>query len=140
MVRPMNRGSHRIVNPSGLAPPVGFAHAVAAAPGRLVHLGGQTGCLPDGSITATTVVEQFDQAAANVVAALAACGGRPDHLVQLVIYVTDIAAYRASLRDLGEVYRRHLGRHYPAMALIGVGELFDPKALVELVGVAVVPE
>lgn len=133
-------GPHHVVNPEGLAPPVGFAHAVVAAPGRVVCLGGQTGCLPDGSIQATTVVEQFDLAAGNVVAALASCEARPEHLVQLTIYTTAMAAYRASLRGLGEAYRRHLGRHYPAMALIGVGELFDPKALVELVGVAVVPD
>ncbi|MQA85594.1 MAG: RidA family protein [Streptosporangiales bacterium] len=113
---------------------------MVAAPGRIVCLGGQTGSLPDGSIAAATLAEQFDRAAGNVAAALAAAGGRPEHLVQLTVYTTDMRAYRASLRDLGLAYRRHLGRHYPAMALFGVSELFDPKALVELVGVAVIPE
>lgn len=130
---------HRIVNPDELAPAVGFAHAVVAASGRVVYLGGQTGSRSDGSITGTTLVEQFDRAAANVASALAACDARPEHLVQLTIYTTDMAAYRASLRDIGAAYRRHLGRHYPATALFGVRDLFDPQALVELLAVAVAP-
>ena len=131
---------HRVVNPPELAPPVGFAHAVVAAPGRVVFLGGQTAQAPDGSITGATVVEQFDVAAGNVVRALQAAGGRPEHVTSLVIHTTDMAAYRSSLRELGAVYRRHFGRHYPAMALLGVSELFDPAALVELVATAVVPD
>ena len=93
-----------------------------------------------GSVLGTTMVEQFDVAAANVVAALAAAGGRPEDLVSLTIYVTDVAEYRESLGDLGVVYRRHLGRHYPAMALLGVSALFDDAAKVEIVGTAVVPD
>jgi enamine deaminase RidA (YjgF/YER057c/UK114 family) len=131
---------HRVVNPAAMAPAVGFAHAVVAAPGRIVFLGGQTAQAPDGSIVGTTVVEQWDSAAGNLVAALEAAGGRPEHLTSVVVYTTDLPAYRASLSDLGRVYRRHFGRHYPAMALLGVGELFDPDALVELVATAVVPD
>ena len=62
-----------------------------------------------------------------------------DDLVSLQVFVTDLAAYRASMRELGSVWRAHFGRRYPAMAVLGVTELFDPKALVELVGVAVIP-
>jgi enamine deaminase RidA (YjgF/YER057c/UK114 family) len=79
----------------------------------------------DGAIRGRSIVEQFDVAAGNVAAALAAAGGKPEHLVYMAIYVTDVAEYRASLRDLGTVYRRHLGHHYPAMALVGVSALFD---------------
>ena len=131
---------HRVVNPAGLAPPVGFAHAVVAAPGRTVYLGGQAAQGPDGTIVGATVVEQFDVAAGNLVAALTAAGGRPEHLVSLQVLTTDAAAYRAALADLGAAYRRHLGRHYVATALLEVAGLFDPAALVELVAVAVVPE
>lgn len=131
---------HQIVTAPGLWEPVGYAHAVIAAPGRTVFLGGQTALNATGSIVGATVVEQFDVAAGNVLAALRAAGGRPEHLVALTIYVTDVPAYRASLRELGEVYRRHFGRHYVATALLGVSELFDMDAFVELVGVAVVPE
>jgi enamine deaminase RidA (YjgF/YER057c/UK114 family) len=131
---------HRVVNPEGLAPPVGFAHAVVAAPGRTVYLGGQAAQGPDGAIAGATLAEQFDLAAANLVAALAAAGGAPEHLVSLHVYVTDAAAYRAALAELGAAYRRHLGRHYVATALFEVAGLFDPAAKVELVGVAVVPD
>ena len=133
-------GVHRVVNPEGLAPPVGFAHAVVAAPGRTVYLGGQAAQGPDGTIKGATLAEQFDLAAANLVAALAAAGGAPEHLVSLHIYVTDAAAYRAALAELGAAYRRHLGRHYVATALFEVAGLFDPAAEVELVGIAVVPD
>jgi enamine deaminase RidA (YjgF/YER057c/UK114 family) len=131
---------HRVVNPEGLAPPVGFAHAVVAAPGRTVYLGGQAAQGADGTIRAATLAEQFEVAAANLVAALAAAGGAPEHLVSLHVFVTDAAAYRAALGQLGAAYRRHLGRHYVATALFEVAGLFDPQALVELVGVAVVPD
>ena len=130
---------HRVVNPAGLAPPAGFAHAVVAAPGRTVYLGGQAAQAPDGRITGATLVEQFEVAAGNLVGALAAAGGAPEHLVSLHIYTTELDAYRASLGELGAAYRRHLGRHYVATALFGVAGLFDPAAKVELVGTAVIP-
>jgi enamine deaminase RidA (YjgF/YER057c/UK114 family) len=126
-------GQHRIVNPPELAEPIGYAHAVLAAPGRTVYLGGQVGA-------GATVADQFDAAATNLVAALRAAGGEPDDLVSLVVYATDVGEYRASARELGEVWRRHFGRRYPAMALVGVSALFDPEARVELMGVAVVPD
>jgi enamine deaminase RidA (YjgF/YER057c/UK114 family) len=124
---------HRIVTAPGLPEPVGFAHAVVAAPGRAVYLGGQTG-------TGETVAAQFEAAAESLLAALRAAGGKPDDLVYLVVYATDLDEYRASLGELGEVWRRHFGRRYPAMALVGVSALFDPEARVELMGVAVLPD
>jgi enamine deaminase RidA (YjgF/YER057c/UK114 family) len=135
----MSRAEHEIITAPELAAPVGYAHAVVAASGRTVYLGGQTAQLADGSIGDTTIVEQFDLAAKNLVTALGAAGGRPEDLVSLQIFVTDVAAYRAAMRALGGVWRTHFGRRYPAMAVLGVTELFDPKALVELVGVAVIP-
>jgi enamine deaminase RidA (YjgF/YER057c/UK114 family) len=132
--------SNEIVNAPELAAPVGYAHAVVAAPGgRTVHLGGQTALGPDGAIRCRTLPEQFDVAAGNVVAALRAAGGEPDQLVQLLVFVTDVAEYKASRRELGDVWRRRFGRHYPAMGLFGVTALFDEEARVELVGTAVIP-
>jgi enamine deaminase RidA (YjgF/YER057c/UK114 family) len=129
--------SNRIVNAPDLAAPVGFSHAVVA--GRTVYLGGQTAQGPDGAIVGDTLVAQFDVAAGNVVTALAAAGATPEHLVSLVIYTTDMPAYRASLEELGPVWRKHFGRHYPAVALLGVATLFDEDAKVELIGTAVLP-
>jgi enamine deaminase RidA (YjgF/YER057c/UK114 family) len=134
----MTRPHHEIVTAPGLAAPSGYAHAVVAAPGRTVHLGGQTAQAADGSIHGATIAEQFDLAAGNLIAALGAAGGTPDDLVSLQVFVTNLAAYRLSMQALGEVWRRRFGRRYPAMAVVGVTELFDPRALVELVGVAVI--
>lgn len=131
---------HEVVTVPELAAPVGFAHAVVAQPGRTVCLGGQTAQGPDGAIVGDTITGQFDVAAGNVVAALRAAGARPDHLVSMTIYVTDVAAYRAALPTLGAVWRVHFGRHYPAVALLGVTALFDDDAMVELVATAVIPD
>ena len=131
---------HVLVNPPELADPSGFSHAVVAAPGRTVYLAGQTALDQDGVLRGSTVVDQFDRAAANLAAALGAAGGQPEHLVWLQIFVTDVSEYRGSMRELGKVYRRHFGRHYPATALFEVSGLFDPAARVELMGIAVVPE
>ena len=117
-----------IVNPPELPDPVGFSHAVVA--GGAVYLGGQTG---EGA----TLVEQFDSAAGKLVTVLRAAGGEPDQLVSLVVYTTDVEEYRASTRELGQTWRKHFGRRYPAMALIGVSALFEPEARVELMGVAI---
>jgi enamine deaminase RidA (YjgF/YER057c/UK114 family) len=126
-----------IVVAPGLAPPAGFSHAVVAPPGKTIYIGGQTAQAPDGTIQGATMVEQFDLAARNLLVALGAAGGEPDDLVSLQVFVTNLAAYRQAMPALGTVWRQHFGRRYPAMALIGVTELLDPRALVELVGVAV---
>jgi enamine deaminase RidA (YjgF/YER057c/UK114 family) len=122
---------HRIVNPPELGSPSGFSHAVVAA-GSTVHLAGQIG---DGA----TLVDQFDSAAGRLLTALRAAGGEPEDLVSLQVFVTDVPAYKEALPALAPIWRRHFGRHYPAMGLFGVKELFEPEARVELMGVAVLP-
>lgn len=130
---------HEIHNPPALSAPSGFSHAVSAAPGRTVFLGGQTAHGPDGRLVADDLLGQFDAVARNVVTALAAAKATPEHLVSLQIFVTDAAEYRSALEGLGRVYRTHFGSHYPAVALFEVKGLFDPAAKVELSGIAVVP-
>lgn len=132
--------AHEIVTSPELAPPVGYAHAVAPSAGRLVYLGGQTALGPDGKIVGETLPEQLDVAAGNVLAALRAAGGVAQDIVSMQVFVRDVADYRARLRELGEVWRRRFGAHYPAMGLFGVTALFDEPALIELMAVAVVPE
>jgi enamine deaminase RidA (YjgF/YER057c/UK114 family) len=136
----VSRTPHRVVNPDGLVDPKGFAHALVSTKGTTIYLGGQTGHRADGSLVGDDLVTQFDQACANVVTAIRAAGGEPEHLAQVLIFATHLDEYRARLKELGEAYRRHFGKHYPAMALLGATELFDRRAKVELVGVAVVPE
>ena len=91
-----------------LAPPVGYAHAVVAAPGRVVHLGGQTALAPDGTIAGETLAEQFDVAAGNVVAALRAAGCTAEDMVSLQIFVTDVDEYRGALEELAPLWQQAL--------------------------------
>jgi enamine deaminase RidA (YjgF/YER057c/UK114 family) len=123
------------INPATLPEPVGFSHAVRA--GQTVYLAGQTALGADGTIVGATIVEQFEVAASNLIAALEGAGGVPEDLVTLQVFVTDVSEYKGSLRELGGVWRRRFGRHYPAMGLFGVTELFDVEAKVELMGIAV---
>jgi len=115
-------------NPPELPKPSGFSHAVKA--GDTVYLAGQIG-------GGETLAEQFDNALGNLLTALRAAGGTPDDLATLQVFVTDVAEYKASLGDLGPVWRKHFGRRYPAMGMFGVTELFEPQAKVELMGIAV---
>lgn len=127
------------VNPPSLGRPSGFTHAVAADGGRLVFLAGQTAYDASGVIAGDTVADQFEQALSNLLTALRAAGGEPEHLASLTIYATDLADYRAHGREIGAVWRRLAGPEYPAMAAVGVSSLWDAAALVEIQGFAVVP-
>ncbi len=118
-----------LINPDELGPAPGFSHAVKA--GQTVYLAGQIG---DGE----TIAEQFAGALGRLMTALRAAGGEPTDLVSLQVFTTDVAAYKDSLRELGRAWRPHLGTHYPAMGLFGVTALFEPSAMVELMGVAVI--
>lgn len=127
------------VNPAGLAEPKGFSHAVVGH-GTTVFLAGQTALDADGRVVGTTVVAQFERALANLLTALGEAGGRPDQLAGLTVYVTDMDDYRAHSREIGAVWRRLVGRDYPAMAGIGVARLWDVEAMVEVQGFAVLDD
>ncbi len=124
------------INPSNLAPASGFSHGIVTEGGTLLHIAGETGHRQDFSLD-EGFVDQFAQACRNVAAVIAEAGGVPTDLVSLTIFSTDVQAYRDSLSEVGTAYRSVFGRHFPAMALIGVTELVDPKAVVEMTGVAV---
>jgi enamine deaminase RidA (YjgF/YER057c/UK114 family) len=124
------------INPDGLPAPSGFSHAVRATGTSRIYLAGQTALDGDGRIVGRTVVEQFEQALANLLTALRAAGGEPSDLASLTIYLVDLGDYRAHGAEVGAAWRRLVGRHYPAMAAVGVARLWDPDALVEVQGVA----
>lgn len=136
MEGPMSR--HQLFDPDGMAPARGFSYGAIAGPGRLLHLAGLTGHAEDESI-ADDLVTQFAAACQSVARVVGEAGGSPDDVVSMTIYTSVIEDYRASLRQIGLAYREVFGHHFPPMALIGVDELFDPRALVELQCVAVVP-
>ncbi len=129
---------HELFDPDHLPPARGFSYGALPAEGRLLHIAGLTGHRADESI-AEGVVEQFAEACRSVARVIEEAGGSPTDLVSMTIYTTAIDDYRGSLGVIGAAYREVFGKHFPPMALIGVAELFDPKALVELVCEAVVP-
>ncbi|HEY7176309.1 MAG TPA: RidA family protein [Micromonosporaceae bacterium] len=126
------------INPPSLAAPSGFSHAVRAS-GNAVYLAGQTGLDANGRIVPGGLVPQFDQALENLLTALDGAGGTPDQLVRVTIFIVDVPAYKAAAAEIGAVWRRLVGRDYPAMAGIGVARLWDDDALVEIDGIAVLP-
>src|SRR4051812_17761240 len=118
------------INPEELARPSGFSHAVRATGTVTVHLAGQTAMDTDGRIVGGGVVGQFEQALSNLLAALRAAGGGPEHLASLTIYIVDVPDYRAHAREIGRVWRRLAGTDYPATAGIGVARLGGGEPLV----------
>ena len=128
------------VNPSSRARPRGFSHGVLAPPaGRTLHVAGQTAADDGTGIAAGDFVAQFESALTRVVEVIKSAGGDPAHVVRMTIYVTDLEAYRSARHQLGGVWKRLLGTHYPAMALIGVTGLVDRGAVVEIEADAVLP-
>ncbi|WP_030313975.1 RidA family protein [Streptomyces sp. NRRL B-3229] len=127
------------INPPELSPPTGFSHAVVATGSRVVFLAGQTALDADGKVVGETLPEQFERALANLLTALRAAGGTPADLARVTVYATDIADYRAHVRELGSIWRELAGRDYPAMAVVEVVRLWDDQAAVELDGFAVLP-
>lgn len=126
------------VNPASLPTPRGYSHGTLC--GNTLYLGGQTALDADMQIVPGGIVEQFRQAFSNVLTTLAEAGGRPEDLVSITIYLTDIPDYQAHGREIGEVWRDLAGTTYPAMAGIGTTALWQPEALVEIVGIAVIPD
>ncbi len=125
----------RLVNPDGLMPAVGFSYASVADKDALIHLAGITGHSSDGDLD-DDLVSQFGAACRTIAVVLSEAGATPEDLVSVTIYTTEMDEYRSHLAEIGQAWRSVFGKHYPPMALIGVTELFDPKAVVELVGVA----
>ena len=131
---------HEFLNPPSLLPGSGFSHVAVPAAGRAVYVAGQTAHQPDGSVQGDTMSEQAYAALANLVTALRAAGAKPEHLVAMQLFVTDVAAYRDALPAIGRAWQTHLGKHYPTVSLFGVTELFDPDALIEILATAVIPD
>jgi enamine deaminase RidA (YjgF/YER057c/UK114 family) len=129
---------YQIINPDSLGVPRGWNNGLlSAAGGRILFIAGQTARDASGRVPETGFVGQFDRALGNALEVLRAAGGSPDDVGRFTIYVTSLDEYRSSMKPLGDVYRRHMGRHYPAMALVEVRGLVDPGAKVEIETTAV---
>jgi enamine deaminase RidA (YjgF/YER057c/UK114 family) len=131
---------HQLLQPAGWSAPLGYANGVSGR-GRCVFVAGQVGWEPKSEIFASDELAlQVEQALANVVAVLRAGGAEPHHLVRMTWYVTDRAAYIDARAAIGAAYRAIIGRHFPAMSVVVVAGLLEPRAKVEIEATALVPE
>jgi enamine deaminase RidA (YjgF/YER057c/UK114 family) len=131
----------QIINPSTLSRPVGFSHAIATSGGRLLFLAGQTGSDLAGRIIAPgNLVSQFDHTLRNLGEIVKAAGGGLEDIVKLNLFVRSRDDYVDKRGPIGKVYRTHFGDHYPTMALFEIAGLFQSDALIEIEGIAVLPE
>jgi enamine deaminase RidA (YjgF/YER057c/UK114 family) len=121
------------------APPKGYVNGVVTR-GRLLHVAGQIGWDGHCVFHCDDIAGQFAQALDNVLAVVRAAGGRPEDLARMTVYVTDLPAYRDARRAIGLAWKERLGKHFPAMALVGVAGLVEPRALVEIEAVAVLDD
>ncbi len=127
-----------VIQPEGWAKPRGYSNGIVAT-GKFLFVAGQIGWdptnirpkFPEG------FGAQFGQALANVLAVVKAAGGTPEQVARLTVYVTDKKEYLASLKECGDAWRTHFGKHYPAMALVQVAALVEDQAKVEIEATAV---
>jgi len=127
-----------LLHPKHWRPAKGFASGVAAQ-GRQVFVAGQVGWNAEQEFASDDFVAQVEQALSNIREVLAQAGASPEHLVRLTWYVTDKGEYVARLREVGQAYRRVIGRHFPAMTLVQVVALVEERAKVEIEATAVIP-
>jgi enamine deaminase RidA (YjgF/YER057c/UK114 family) len=129
--------SREILQPAGWARPRGYANGIAAE-GRQVFVSGQIGWDGDQRFASDDFAAQTRRALANVVAVLACAGALPEHLVRMTWYVTSRDEYNAALTEIGAAWRELIGRHYPAMSVVVVAGLLEPRAKVEIEATAIV--
>jgi enamine deaminase RidA (YjgF/YER057c/UK114 family) len=129
-----------IVNPSALGKPRGFSHGLLAPAGaRLLFVAGQTAVDAEGRVGARTFAQQFDECLARVLTVVESAGGTAAHVGRMTVFVTRMDDYLASREALSAVWKRRMGPHYPAMALVEVTRLVDEGAMVEIEATATIP-
>lgn len=129
----------KILLPRGWKPPIGYANGIESA-GRMVFVAGQVGWNEQQVFESEALAIQFEQALKNVIAVLAEAGARPEHVCRMTAYCCDKPAYLAARSELGAIWRRYMGRHYPAMSMIFVSDLLDAPGKIELEATAVIPD
>lgn len=133
--------SFRRVNPDELGVPSGWTNGmVAPAEGRILFVAGQDAANADGEVLTDDFVEQFDIALRKVLAVVRAAGGDAESVGRMTIFVTDMETYLSARSELGAVWRAHMAWHFPAMALMEVSRLVDPRAQVEIEATAVLTD
>ena len=129
----------KLLHPKSWKPPIGYSNGIAAS-GRFVFVAGQVGWNGEQKFESEQLAPQFEQALKNIIAVLAEDGARPEHICRLTAYCCDKPAYLAARPQLGTIWKRLMGRHYPVMTMIFVSDLLDHPGKIELEATAVIPE
>jgi enamine deaminase RidA (YjgF/YER057c/UK114 family) len=129
----------RVLQPPGWPRPRGYANGVTAH-GQLVFVAGMIGWDGEGVFHTDDLAGQVRQALSNVVAVLAEAGARPEHVVRMSWYVTDVNAYTKAAPEIGAAFREVIGSFNAAMSVVQVCRLVEERAKVEIEVTAVVPE
>lgn len=128
-----------MINPDTLAPPRGYQNGLLLPPGYTLFVAGQIGWDRDAKIVSESLTAQFRQAMRNVLDVVEAAGGTPDDVGRFTIYITDRDEYVREVKAIGAAYRDVMGKTFPAMALVQVAALLEPRAKVEIEATAVIP-
>ncbi len=122
----------------GWPTPRGYANGRVGR-GAPLHVGGQIAWNPEGKFP-EGMAAQFAATLDNVLAVVRAANGTPEDVTAMTVFVVDVPAYRAAVKQLGPIWRERFGKHYPAMALLGVSALVEPDALIEIEAIAYIEE
>ena len=128
-----------VLLPPDWVKPIGYSNGIAVPAGKIVFVAGQVGWDAEQHFQSTELAPQFDRALRNVLAVLDQAGAAPEHICRMTAYCIDKPAYLAARSELGAIWRRLIGRHYPAMSMIFVSDLLDSPGLIELEATAVMP-
>lgn len=122
--------------PEGWQPARGYSYGMVHPVGRVLYIAGQIGTDPATGKLAEDIPGQWEQALANVCAVVKAAGGTPQNIVFLRYNVVGIESYTQHVRAVAPAFQKLLPGHLPAATLVSVEALIDPKAKVEIEGVA----
>ncbi|KIL98596.1 Bona fide RidA/YjgF/TdcF/RutC subgroup [Paramagnetospirillum magnetotacticum MS-1] len=131
---------HTTILPEGWEKPIGYANGILAEKGRMLALAGQVGWNAQQVFESEDLVPQFEQALKNILEILSAAGGKPEHIIRITAFCIDRPRYLSVRKELGAIWRKLMGNHYPAMSMIFVADLLDHPAKIELEATAVIPD
>ena len=125
-------------NPPGVWQPFGaFSLAVAQGEGRVLHLKGQVALDREGRVVGPgDMAAQLRQVLENIRAVLASLGGRPDDVISLTHYTTDIEAFMAC----GPIRADFFTEPYPVTTTVEVRRLYRPELVIEIAAIAEIPK
>lgn len=135
----MSNLPHQTILPEGWPAPKGYANGILSSSGRLLFMAGQVGWDSQEKFWSEELAPQFEQALQNILALVNEAGGRREDICRITCFCKDREKYIAARKELGAIWKKHMGHHYPCMSMIFVVDLLDHPALIEMEATAVIP-